>query len=191
MANMPWGLWFAAGKEKKDLHVAHGSLSATMDDSRRHRVNEHMKGKHHADFGRKAWMQCYRNINAWVTSCPKEHKSLNAGQLPVICQTYFGVPQTCLEGVKGHPILQKSGRKGRRNRETECYVYGENLVKATLPCGGWTYHHNGISLQLQRIFRQSGMVNDMEVEDYFLRKLRETAINLAQSVPLLSRNLKG
>jgi hypothetical protein len=37
---------------------------------------------------------------------------------------------------------------------------------------------------------QSGIVNDNEVED-FLRKLRETAINLALSVPLLSRNLKG
>jgi hypothetical protein len=35
------------------------------------------------------------------------------------------------------------------------------------------------------------MTNDMEVEDYFLRKLRDMAINLAQSVPLLSRNLKG
>ena len=34
------------------------------------------------------------------------------------------------------------------------------------------------------------MVSDMEMEDFFLRKLRETAINLALSVPLL-RNLKG
>jgi len=31
----------------------------------------------------------------------------------------------------------------------------------------------------------------MDPEDYFLRKLRETAINPAQYVPLLSRNLKG
>ncbi len=65
------------------------------------------------------------------------------------------------------------------------------MVKATLPSGGRTYHHNGINLQLHRVFRQSGMVIDMEVEDYFLRKLRETAINPTQSVPLLSRNLKG
>ena len=70
-------------------------------------------------------------------------------------------------------------------------MYGENLVKATLPGGGWTYHHNGINLQIHNIFRQSGMCNDMEVKDYFLRKLRETAINPAQSVPLPSRNLKG
>ncbi len=35
------------------------------------------------------------------------------------------------------------------------------------------------------------MGNDMEVEDYFLRKLRETAINPAQYVPLLSKHLKG
>ena len=31
----------------------------------------------------------------------------------------------------------------------------------------------------------------MEVDDYFLWKLRETAINPAQYVPLLSRNQKG
>ena len=35
------------------------------------------------------------------------------------------------------------------------------------------------------------MCIDMEVEDYFIRKLRETAINPTQPVPLLSRNLKG
>ncbi len=46
-------------------------------------------------------------------------------------------------------------------------------------------------MQLHKIFRQSGMGSDMEVEDYFLRKLKETAINPAQFVPLLSRNLKG
>jgi len=146
MASTPWGLWSAAGKEKKDLRVAHGSMSATMDDTRRHKINEHMRGKQHTDFGRKAWMQSDRSSIAWVIACPKEHDSLNAGQFPVVCQTYFGVPQTCLEGLKGHHILQKFGRKGRRSRETECDVYGENLVKATLPSGGWTYHHNGINM---------------------------------------------
>jgi len=35
------------------------------------------------------------------------------------------------------------------------------------------------------------MTNDMEVEEYFLRKLREMAINPAQYVPLLSRDRKG
>jgi hypothetical protein len=53
---------------------------------------------------------------------------------------------------------------GRRSRETPCDAYGENLVKATLPGGGWMYHHDGINLQLHKIFRQSGMVSDMEVE---------------------------
>ena len=126
-ANTPWGLWSAAEKEKKDLNVWQGSLSATMDDIRRHRLNEHMRGKQTEDFGRKAWMQCDRNSSAWITACPKEHSSLNNKQFPVVCQTYFGVPQACLEGLKGQPILQK-------------------LVKATLPSGGWTYHHNGINL---------------------------------------------
>jgi len=57
MANSPWGPWTAAGREKKDMQVAQGTLSATMDDNRRHRVNEHMKVKEKEDFGRKAWMQ--------------------------------------------------------------------------------------------------------------------------------------
>ena len=51
--------------------------------------------------------------------------------------------------------------------------------------------YNGINLQLHKILRHSGMCIDMEVEDYFLRKLKKTAINLAQSVPLLSKILKG
>ena len=96
-----------------------------------------------------------------------------------------------MKGLAGQPILQKSRQLGRRSRETTCDAYGENLVKAILPGGGWTYLHDGINLQLHRIFRQSGMVSDMEVEDFFLRKLRETAINPALSVSLMSRNLKG
>jgi len=51
-------LWSAAGKEKKDATVTQGSLmTATMDDNMRHGVSEHMKGKEHDDFGRKAWLQ--------------------------------------------------------------------------------------------------------------------------------------
>ena len=73
MDNTPWGLWSTTRKEKNDVCVTQGSLAATMDDIRRHRVNEHMKGKLHEDFGRKAWMQSDRNNNAWVTTCPKEH----------------------------------------------------------------------------------------------------------------------
>ncbi len=87
--------------------------------------------------------------------------------------------------------MQKSGRRGQQQREMRCDAYGENLVKATLPEGGWTYHHDGINLQLHKIFRQSSMTSDLEIEDYFLRKLKETAINPGQNVPLLSRNLKG
>jgi hypothetical protein len=41
------------------------------------------------------------------------------------------------------------------------------------------------------VFMQSCMFSDTEVEDYFLRKLRDMAINPAQFVPILSRNLKG
>ena len=112
-------------------------------------------------------------------------------ELLVVCQTYFGVPQTCLAGLQGPPILQKSDRKGKRSRETGCDVFAENLVKATLPGGGWTYHHNDINLQLHRIFRQSGMYIDMEVESYFINKLMDMAKNPDQQVPILSKNLRG
>ena len=117
---MPWGLWSDAGNERKDAYVTQGSLSATMDDSRRHRVHEHMKNKEQDNFGRKAWLQSDKNNSAWVTSCPKEHSSQDAKQFPVVCQTYFGVAQTCLEGLEGQPILQKAGRMGRRSRENPC-----------------------------------------------------------------------
>ncbi len=85
MVNTPWGLWSAAEKEKKDLNVSQGSLSATMDYSRRHRLNEHMQRKQKDDFGRKAWMQCDKNSSAWITACPKEQSSLSIMQFPVVC----------------------------------------------------------------------------------------------------------
>ena len=91
-ANTPWGMWTATGREKKDMQLAQGALSATMDENKMHRVNEHMKFKEKEDFGRKAWMQIDKSSNAWVTACPKEHSYLNADQFPVVCQTYFGVP---------------------------------------------------------------------------------------------------
>ena len=106
MDNTPWGLWSAAGKEKKDVSVAQDILTATMDDNRRHIVSEHMKSKQHEDFGRKAWMQSDRNNNTWVTTCPKELSSLNAGYFSVVYQTYFGVRVTYLLGGNGrttHP----------------------------------------------------------------------------------------
>ncbi len=73
--------------------MSRGSLSATMDERRRHRLNERMQGKHHDEFGRKTWMQCDKSSSAWVPACPKEHNSLNKGQFHVVCQTYFGVPR--------------------------------------------------------------------------------------------------
>jgi hypothetical protein len=41
-SNTPWGLCTAAGREKKDLHVTQGSLLATVDDSRRQKLDKHM-----------------------------------------------------------------------------------------------------------------------------------------------------
>jgi hypothetical protein len=73
----------------------------------------------------------------------------------------------------------------------ECDAYGENLVKATLPGAGWTLHHDDINIQVHRIARQSGIVSSMEVEDVFMRMLQESAIVPDDSVPLLSKHLRG
>ncbi len=45
--------------------------------------------------------------------------------------------------------------------------------------------------QIHRIVRQSGMVNEMEVEDYFIRKLQSMAISQQNSLPILNNALKG
>jgi hypothetical protein len=127
-----------------------------------------MRDRDHADFGRKAWVHVDRMSITWVATCPKEHIALNAMQFSVAAQTYFGVGQTCLIGLVGQKIRPKA-RRGMNVRETECDAYGENLVKATLPGAEWTLHHDEINLQVHRVARQSGMVNTMEVEDYFLR----------------------
>ncbi len=86
---------------RKDLHVTQGSLSATVDDNMRHKMDRFMRARDHKEIARKAWIQGDKNNNAWVTSCPKEHSALNARQFPVIAQTYFGVAHGCLEGLVG------------------------------------------------------------------------------------------
>jgi len=71
-----------------------------------------------------------------------------------------------------------------------CDVYDENLVKATLPGSGRTYHHDAINLQIHKIAQHACMTSDMEIEDYFMRKLNESAIlNNNGSLPLLSKHL--
>ncbi len=125
-----------------------------------------------------------------MTTCPKDHNALNDRQFPVVAPTYFGVGQTCLVGLIGKKIMQKS-RRGMSVRETECDVFGENLVKATFPGAGWTLHHDAINLQIHRVARESGMVSTMEVEEYFLRRLHESAINPDSAMPLLGKQLRG
>ncbi len=83
-ANTPWGLLSTAGKGHKDLQVSQGSLSAIMEDNKRHWLNKQFEGKPHEDFGRKAWTHSDRNNSAWIIACPKEHIALNAKQFPVV-----------------------------------------------------------------------------------------------------------
>ena len=107
-------------------------LTATLDETRRVKIDNDIRRRDHMDFGKKAWIQADKMSSSWVTACPKEHSALNARQFPVVVQTHFEVGQSCLVGLVGQAIRQKAGR-GMSVRETECDAYGENLVKATLP----------------------------------------------------------
>ena len=59
-------------------------MTATLDETRRMKINNEIKRRDHADFGRKAWAQADKMSNTWVTSCPKEYIALNARQIPVV-----------------------------------------------------------------------------------------------------------
>ena len=76
-------------------------------------------------------------------------------------------------------------------KERDCDAYGENLIEATLPGARWALHHDAINLQVQRIARQSGMTSLMDVGDFFMRRLNESAIIPDNNMPLLSKHLKG
>ena len=107
-----------------------------------------------------------------------------------MAQTYFGAAETCLIGLVGQKIRQKA-RRGKSVREPECDAFGRNLVKVTLPRTEWTLHHDAINPQIHRVTRQSRMVSTMEVEDYFLRMLQESAIQPDSAMPLLGKRLRG
>ena len=62
-------------------------------------------------------------------------------------------------------------RGGRDVKISTCDLLGENLVKAVLPGLGWTYHHDEINQQILRIIRPSGIVSQLEIENYFICKL--------------------
>ena len=87
-------------------------------------------------------------------------------------------------------IRQEAGR-GKDVREPDCDAYGKNLIKATLPGIGWALHHDAINLQVHWIARQSGLTSSMEVGDFFMRKMSESAIILDNNVHLLIKHLKG
>jgi hypothetical protein len=105
--NTPWGIWSATEKVKKDLSVTQGSLSTTMDVSRRHKMYIIMKARDHKEFARKAWMQCDKSSNAWVTACPKEHSELNARQ--------FRRQGTGMSGGNGGTENTAEIRQGRKD----------------------------------------------------------------------------
>jgi hypothetical protein len=75
--------------------------------------------------------------------------------------------------------------------QTRCDALGENLVKAMFIGYGWTYHYETINIQINKIARPSRMTSDAEIEDNFLRKLHEKAVQLDNSLPLMSMHMKG
>ena len=85
-------------------------LTATLDETRRVKIDNDIRRRDHMDFGKKAWIQADKMSSSWVTACPKEHIALNARQFHVVVQTYFGVGQSCFVGLVGQTIRQKAGR---------------------------------------------------------------------------------
>ena len=60
-----------------------------------------------------------------------------------------------------------------------------------MPRSGWTKHHDEINNQVHKIIWQSGMASQVEVEDYFIRKLQGMAVTPNDYVPILSKHIKG
>ena len=46
-------------------------MTATLDETRRVKIDNEIRRRDHADFGRKAWIHADKMSNAWVTTCPK------------------------------------------------------------------------------------------------------------------------
>ena len=53
------------------------------------------------------------------------------------------------------------------------------------------YHHDAINNVIQKLVQQSGMESQLEIEDYFISKVREMAIAPENTVPILNKNLMG
>ena len=82
--NTPWRLWTAAKGAASEVHISQATMTATIDETRRRKIDGEIRKRDHTDFGRKAWIQADMMSNTWVTTCPKEHSALNAGQFPVV-----------------------------------------------------------------------------------------------------------
>ena len=107
-ANTPWRMWTATEGAVNEMQTSQATLTVTLDETRRMKIDIEIWKRDHADFGRKAWIQLDMMSSTWVTTCPKDHNALNARQFPVVGHTYFGVGQTCLVGLVGHLIRQKA-----------------------------------------------------------------------------------
>ena len=123
-ANTPWRMWTASEGAAKEMQTSQATVTATLDETRRIRIDNELRKRDQTGFGRKAWIQADKISGSWVTAFPKEHSALNATQFPVVVQKYFGVGQSCLVGLVGQTIRQKAGR-GKSVRGTECDAYGE------------------------------------------------------------------
>jgi len=108
----------------------------------------------------------------------------------VVAHTYFGIRQKCLRSLEGLEIQHKS-EGGRENRIVTSDPYGDNLVKTVLPGSKWTYHHDEINQQIHIIVRQSDIISQLEIEDYFVHKLTGMGITPKDSMPITSKHIKG
>ena len=80
-------MWTAAEGAVKEVQTSQATLTTTLDETRRVKIDNDIRKRDETDFDRKAWIQADKMNISWVTACPKEHSALNARQFHVVVQT--------------------------------------------------------------------------------------------------------
>jgi hypothetical protein len=60
------------------------TLTPTLDETRRIKIDKEIRKRDYTDFGMKAWIHANMMSSSWLTTCPKDHSALNTRQFPVV-----------------------------------------------------------------------------------------------------------
>ena len=67
-ANTPWRMWTSTEGAVNEVQTSQATLTATLDGSRRVKIDKDIRKRDQTDFGKKAWIQADKMISSWVTS---------------------------------------------------------------------------------------------------------------------------